>query len=233
MLPKLDLPKYSFKLPSTGESIFFRPFVVKEEKILLLALQENDPEHIINAIAQIIEACSFGKVTIDSHPQIDIEYLFLNIRNKSLGEGVDVSASCSECEKKSILTLDLTEVKVKTPEVQISPEIQISDKMWLIIKHPSLRETYKLSADDSTDSILKVVVSSIDSVIDGDQTYSMRDYSEEEAMEFIQGLTKQQFQKISAYFENQPKLVYTNKYKCTQCGHENTIVLEGLQNFFG
>lgn len=231
-LPRPDIPKYEITLPVSGAKIKYRPFVVAEEKILLLSLQEDNPEHIVTAIEQIIEQCTFGEVNMDKYSQLDIEYLFLNIRNKSLGEGVEVVATCVECEKKSNLTLDLSHVKIKKSDKEVKPEIKLSDTMWVVLKYPSVKETYKLTSSESDDVIINVLAASIDMIIDGDKTYSASEYKNSELIEWIGGLTKQQLEAINEFFEAAPKLVYENEFTCMHCGAKNTIKMEGLQNFF-
>lgn len=230
-LPKAEIPKYELTLPASKKKIQFRPFVVKEEKILLLALQDGNPEQIITAMAQIIENCTFGACKLDDLSQIDVEFLFLHIRNRSMGEGVEVTAKCTSCEKDTSLLLDLSAVKVEEGK-KVAPEIQLSNNMWVVMKYPSIRTTYQMAIENSNDSIFKVLAASIDQIIDGEQTYSTSDSPLSEVLEFIDGLTQQQLDKMQAFFEGAPKVVYENDYKCSHCGAENHIKLEGLQNFF-
>ncbi len=231
-LPRNDLPFYNLTLPVSKKVIKFRPFVVKEEKIMLIALQENDPAHVVVALNQIIENCTNNTVNVDSFPQIDIEYLFLNIRNKSLGEGVEVSAKCSHCEKKTPLVLDLSKVTINEGQ-KIDPTIKISDDSWIVVKYPSIRETYKLTTDNTDQTTMNILANSIVSIIQGEQTYTAEDSTFAERLDFVESLTQKQLKLIGVFFNNAPKMVYEDKFKCIACGTDNTILLEGLQNFFG
>jgi hypothetical protein len=230
-LPRVDIPIYTLTLPSSKKEIKYRPFVVKEEKILLLALEEQDPIRILDAIEQIINNCTFGKLKIDDMAQIDIEYLFVSIRNKSMGEGVEVEAECKSCHNKNNLTLDLSHIKVDMGKA-VKPEIQISEDMWVIVKYPSIRETYKMALDSSNDTIMRVLASSITTIIKGQESYNTKDSTLEEVISFLEDLTQTQLDTINAFFEAAPRLIYENSFDCVHCKAPNIIKLEGLQNFF-
>lgn len=234
MLPKLDLPQYELTLPIANKKVKYRPFVVKEEKNLLIAMQDDNPEVALGMIQAVVDACTFGKINdFDKYSQLDMEYLFINIRNKSLGEGVNVNATCTSCEKKNPLLIDLSEVKVVKTTEKVNPEVEISDKVWITFHYPSLKNTYKLEQSSSDDDILKVVASCMETVTQGDQSFSAQDEPQVKIIEWLQNLTKSQFKKINEYFASAPKLVYEKDFTCVHCKAPNHIKMEGLDAFFG
>lgn len=230
-LPRIDLPQHELMLPISKKKVKYRPFVVKEEKIMLIAIEENNPEQVIEAINQIIINCTSEKCSIDNLPQLDVEYLFLNIRNKSLGNGVEVNAVCTSCDKNNQLNLDLSKATIKEG-AKLEPEVKLNDDTWVVLKYPSVRETYKLTVDDSDDNIMSVLASSITTIIKGDQTYSTQDTPLPDVIDFVENLTQEQLAKINGYFENAPSIVFNDTFICKHCKVENDIKLEGLQNFF-
>ena len=233
MLPKNDLPMYELTLPIANKKIKYRPFVVKEEKNLLIAMQDSNPDTAIGMIQNVVAACTFDKVNdFDKFSQIDMEYLFINIRNKSMGEGVEITATCTKCDKKTAMTIDLSEVKVVKTTEKINPDVKISEDTWIRFHYPSLKTTYALSDSSTDDDILKVVASCMDNVVKGKEAFDTKDSTIEEIVAWLGELTKPQFAKINEYFDNAPKLIYENDYDCIHCGEKNHIHMEGLETFF-
>ncbi len=227
MLPKLETPTYNIKLP-TGKDVKFRPFLVKERSILLLALEEGKSEGIIDAIRSIIKACTFDQCILDKMPIIDAEYLFLNVRNKSVGETLEVIHTC-ECGKGNELIIDTEHPKV---EGDLSKaDIQLDNTTWVKMKFPSFGDSSFITEDPTEEEVLKMISSCIDSIIQGNSVYKASDASEEELEEFILSLTQQQLNKIEEFFLELPKIVIRHSYDC-KCGKHNEVVLEGLENFF-
>jgi len=234
-LPIIDVPVFDLTLPVSNKKIRYRPFVVKEEKNLLIAMQDDtDAELALNMIEAVVKACTFDAIdSFDSYSQVDMEYLFVQIRNKSMGEGVEVNAKCVQCEKQSVVNLDLSKVKVEMSEHKISPEVQLGDNLWLILHYPSLRATYKLVDTSDDDEILSVIADSIDNIIFGEKSFDPAASTKAELIQWLQSLTRAQFVHLIDFFKTAPKLVYESTFMCPMCRHQNSIRLEGLNDFFG
>ena len=228
-LPKLESPKYEVVIPSTKKLHEIRPFLVKEEKILMIAQESNNTAQIVKAMKEIISACSFNKIKVNELTSYDVEYLFLQLRAISVGETTDVKFKCSECGHENEVTINLKEIEVKYPEKEISNKIQLSDTIGIVLKPLSLSDMSKIKEDsDIVDSIAIV----IDSIYDDDNVYDAKESSKKELYEFVESLNHTQIEKIQEYLTNQPKLSCEVKFACSECGHENTITLEGIQSFF-
>ena len=235
-LPKLEVPQYNLTLFSTKEDIVYRPFLVKEEKILLMALEGEDSDNILAAIRQIIENCIIqGNVNISELPLFDLENLFLNIRAKSVGETSTISVPCTSetCEASTPHDINLEEIKiVQNDDHQTS--IGITDTIGVNMKYPSVNLITELETLDENDieQSLDVMTSCIDSVYEGEEEHDFRDYTKEERNEFLNQLTQQQLIRIQDFFNTMPTLECELEFKCTTCGTEDLIPLRGLQNFF-
>ena len=219
-------PKYTITLPISKNKVEFRPFTVKEEKLLLLAQEDDSTEVTINSIGQIISNCTFGKFTIDVLNKTDAEFLFIHIRNKSKGEGVEIRAICTECQHPMPMVLDFDQIVVKNADVKFEP-LQILDDAWVTMKYPTLKESLSLESGDGIDAI----AASLDTIIDGESVKNASDYTKEERIEFIESLTIAQVQNISKFFDKFPSIEFDIKYNC-KCGHENKVHIEGVENFF-
>lgn len=222
----LKQPKYSLTLPISKEKVEFRPFTVKEEKILLLAQEDNNVDSMIASVGQIISNCTFGKKTIDNLNKIDAEFLFVKIRNKSMGEGVNIRAICKECKEKTPMTLNLDDVKVGA--VTVNNSINLVDDVWVTLRYPSIKES--MSIDDK-DGVTAIALS-LESIIEGESVKNASDYSMEERIEFVESLTTSQLMEFKKFFDSFPVLALDVEYTC-KCGHHNTIHIEGIENFFG
>jgi len=234
-LPVLDVPVYETVLPVCNKKVKYRPFVVKEEKNLLIAMQdEKDADIALNMIENVVRACTFDTVdTFDAYSQVDMEWLFVQIRNKSMGEDIDAQAKCTHCGKQSNIMIDLGKVKIEQQTEAINPQVQIDDNLWFVMHFPSLRSTYKLTDTASDEDILNVIADSLDMVIKGETSFDPSDDPREEVIQWLQTLTRPQFVKIVDYFKQAPKLVYESKFQCVHCREVNNIRLEGLNDFFG
>lgn len=230
-LPLIEAPKYYTELPSTGEKIQFRPFIVREQKQLLMAAQA-DADAQIQATEDIINACTWGKVDAKKLPSYDVEFLFLQIRARSIGENIELSLGCSHCENKQPYTLDVTKVLVDK-SAKHNNTIDIGNNVIIKLRDPGLRTVDELRRDPNADAVIKLIASSIDSIWQGDTMYSAADYSLPELIEFIENLSPANLEKVEAYFESLPFLKHTIDFKCTKCEADNQAVLEGLQSFFG
>jgi hypothetical protein len=228
-LPIFDAPRYTLTLPSSGERIEYRPFVVKEQKQLLMATQASLEEQIM-AINRIIEACTFGKVRTARLPAFDVEYMFLQIRARSVGEVVDMVLTC-ECEAKQDTKLDISEVAVNKPEGHVT-EIEVGSDVMVVMRYPTLEELELLGTDQSVDSIIRVIARSIESIWQGDQMYATTDYSEAELIEFVENLSPTGLEKMENFFATMPVLQHILEWDCDACGKHNAVRLEGVQSFF-
>lgn len=222
----LKQPKYSVTLPVSKEKVEFRPFTVKEEKILLLAQEDNNVDSMVASVGQIISNCTFGKKNIDNINKIDAEFLFVKIRNKSMGEGVNIRAICKECKEKTPMTLNLEDVKVD--DVVVNNSINLVDDIWVTLRYPTIREAMQL---DEKDGVTAIAIA-LESVIEGDNVKNASDYTMEERIEFVESLTTSQLIEFKKFFDAFPKMYLDLNYTC-KCGHENNIHIEGIENFFG
>ena len=229
-LPKIATPKHTLKLPSDGRSIKYRPFLVKEEKILLMAVESENEKEISNAVKNIIRNCIEGEdFDIDDLSTFDIEYLFLNLRSKSVGETVKLNFKCEECEEECLVGINLSEIEVERTEGHNS-KIQLTDEIGIVMKYPTFSITDSPEVEKNP---LEMVNLCIDKIYDTKSVYNAKDSSKEELSEFIESLNQQQFQKIQGFFETMPKLRKEVKFKCSKCEKENAVVIERLQDFFG
>lgn len=239
-LPKIATPTYELDLPSTGKGIKYRPFLVKEEKILILALESQDIKQITTAIKQVLKDCILTKgIKIEELPTFDIEYIFLNVRGKSVGESIELIVTCSDDEETQV------PVKVYIDEIQVqkdpnhSTEIKLDDNLILKMKYPSLNQFVKNNFDfssndvSSIDKSFDIVSSCIDMVYNADECWAAADCTKKELTDWIETLTSNQFQEIEKFFNTMPKLAHTFKVKNPKTEVESEVTLEGLTSFFG
>jgi hypothetical protein len=234
-LPVLNTPIYELTIPSTKKTVKYRPFLVKEEKALMIAQQSEDEKVMLNTTKEIIKSCILDKVDPDKLALFDIEYIFLQLRGKSVGEISELLFSCNECKDpkaKYKYSLDITKIDVQFDEGH-SANIKLFGEVGVKMKYPSFSLASKVRGNEnSVESIFEVIMSCIDSIYDEDQVYPAIDQSKEELENFINNLTQEQFAKIQSFFETMPKLEHTVKWKCPVCSFNHTHVLRGLENFF-
>ena len=235
-LPQVALPTYELTVPSTGKKLKFRPFVVKEEKLLLLALESKDEKNIEDAVKQLLKGCILSRVKIDDLPIFDLEFIFLQIRAVSVGEIIEMNVTCKDDnETKVKYNLNLAEVKVNFPEGH-SKKIELSKKMGIVMKYPSMKEFIKTSIIGSaldTDNVLEVIAGCIDQIYDGEDVYDSSTTTKKEFIEFVEGLTNTQFEKLQEFFETAPSLSHTFSVTNPNTGKESEFIIEGLASFFG
>ena len=230
-LPKLESTKFTTQIPSTKEEIEFRPFLVKEEKILMIAQESKDEKQIMSAMKDIVSACTFGKVNADTCTLYDIEYLFLQLRMKSIGETTKINLKCEKCGEYTPIEIDLNEIKVVWPKTEVSNTIKLTDDIGMVLKPLTLKSAQKVSG--STEEIFnQALIQSIESIYDADNVYSAADTSEKEILEFIDSMSHSQLEEIQSYLNNQPAVKHTVEFKCKHDGHVNKIELKGIQSFF-
>lgn len=233
-LPKINVPKYKLKLPSDGRTVNYRPFLVKEEKLLLLATQTGEQEDVVTAIKDIISACTDIK-NVDTLATFDIEYLFLQIRTKSVGENVEVNITCPDDGITEVpVSIPLDEIKVIKDKNHVS-EMKLSDEVAITMKYPSMEMFVKMNFGDDEDQIGQIfdmAAGCIETIADTNQIYECKDIPKAELMEFLEGMNSKQFKMVQDFFETMPKLSHTVKVTNPSTGVENEIVLEGLASFF-
>ena len=227
-LPTLDVPTYECELPSTGEKIKYRPFLVREHKVILTLMDSDVPE-VAKGITELIDVCTFKKLDINKLSHFDIEYLFLQLRSKSIGENVSLVVNCT-CGAKIPHTINLDEVHIERKE-GFTNKIQITDKVGIVLKYPKFEDVVKIFYDEmNVDSIMDVVKNCIEAVWDENEYYDS--FTSEEIDYFLNSLSKEQFKKLEDFFINMPKVVQPISKECPECGKLNEVRLEGLQNFF-
>jgi len=241
-LPTVATPSYELTLPSNKKTIKYRPFLVKEEKVLILAMESGDPKDITNAVKSVLKDCILTRgIKIDSLPSFDIEYIFLNIRAKSVGESVDLIITCPDDGETQVeVTVNVDEIEVIIPEGHTS-EIKIDDNISLKMKYPSLQEFIDNNFDfgstntskDTIEKSFAVVASCVDVVYTKDESWSAGDVTKKELIEWLQTFDSNQFKGIERFFDTMPKLSHTLTVKNPNTGVDNEIVLEGLSSFFG
>ncbi|ADO97622.1 baseplate hub [Synechococcus phage S-ShM2] len=237
-LPKIAAPQYSLKLPSTGKNIKFRPFLVKEEKLLLMAMETSDENSTIETIKQIIKDCTNITVPIDSLPTFDIEYIFLKIRSKSVGESSKVILTApDDGETEVTVEINLAAIEISEDD-EHDKTIKLSDNMGMVMKYPSLDTFVKMNitGDDERDEITQVfdlASDCIDNIYDENQVYPGSDSSKQEKIEFLEQLTSEQFQMVQKFFETMPKLMHDVEVVNPNTNVTSTVTLEGLASFFG
>ena len=236
-LPKISTPTYELELPSTGKKIKYRPFLVKEEKILIIAMESEDEKQITNAIKEVISSCIITRgVKIDQLATFDIEYLFLNIRGKSVGEEVEVMVTCPDDGVTQIPTvINLDEIKVQKGKNH-TRDIKLDDELILRMKYPSLDEFIKnnFSGEEiSVDNTFDLIASCVEQVYSEEESWSASDCTKKELKQFLEQLSSKQFKEIENFFDTMPKLSHTVTVTNPKTGVESDIVLEGLTAFFG
>ena len=236
-LPKIAAPTYELELPSTGELIQFRPFLVKEEKLLVIAMESEDTKQITNALKSVIKNCILTKgIKIETLPTFDIEYLFLNIRGKSVGEELDVNIICPDDGKTEVSVLiNLEDIEVQKND-EHEKKIKIDDSIMIEMKYPSLDQFIKNNFDfnkkNAMDQSFELIASCIGTIFTEDDAWSTADCSKKEVTEFLESMNSSQFKGIEKFFETMPKLSHKVSVKNPKTKVESEVVLEGLASFF-
>ena len=240
-LPKLDVPTYEVTLPLSKKKIKYRPFLVKEQKTLLMAMESNDADSVHHTIKDILNNCTITEdVDIDKLPIIDIEYYFLNLRAKSVGEVVETRYKCNnEVEGKSCNNIMETSINlqdIKVTETNVDPEIQLSANIHIKMKYPEFGVVKdSLKYDNLNDITFNMIANSIEYIYDAteEQFYYASETTPEEMLVFVEGMNQEQFSKVEEFFNKMPELKETVEIKCSKCGFDHKITVQGLENFFG
>jgi len=235
-LPKLDLPIYELVLPSTKKKVKYRPFLVKEEKVLLIALESNDEKNITEAVVQLLKGCIQTRLKVENLSIFDLEYLFLNIRAVSVGEQVEMKITCTDDGETEVgYTLNLQDVAVNFPKGH-SNKIMLTDTTGVIMKYPSFNrfiDSNFTGKGVDGENVLDIVAESIDQIFQGEEVFDQSTTSSKEFLQFVESLTNEQLSKIQEFFETAPRLEHNFKITNPKTGVESDYTISGLNNFFG
>ena len=237
-LPKIATPTYELELPSTGKSIKYRPFLVKEEKVLVIALESEDTKQITNAIKAVLKNCVLTKgIKVETLPTFDIEFLFLNIRGKSVGEEIEVNIVCPDDEETNVpVFIDLDSIQVNKDDDHTN-QIKLDDDLMMEMKYPSLEQFIKNNFDfdekNAMDQSFDLIATCIDKIYNEDEVWATADCTKKEVKEFLESMNSSQFKEIEKFFETMPKLKHTIEVTNPNTKVTSEVVLEGLASFFG
>ena len=224
-------------IPSTGQEIKYRPFVVREEKVLLTAIESDDAQQISNAMRDIVEVCTFKEVDVKALAMFDLELIFLKLRAASVGENAEIALTCSneECKHQNAVKINLAGVELKG-DPKASAVVQITDTVGVSLKYPTVlkvEDTLKASKPEAAiDIAIAMIAASIESIHDADSVYPASESTSRELVDFIESLNKEQFTKVQEFFDNFPKLKEDVEFTCEKCKTVNNVTLEGLNDFF-
>jgi hypothetical protein len=243
MLPKIDVPIYETNLISNGQKIKFRPFLVKEQKLFLMASQSDNTKDMVDAIKQVIRNCVLDDIDVESLPTFDLENLFIQLRARSVNEVVNLNYNCNNkitndkgeetaCGNLVSFDINLLELKAeKNPNH--TNKIVITDKLGIVLKYPTFNMMEKIDIENNNlEHILDIIISCIDYIYDEDNLYYAKDSTKEELTEFVENLQQSDLEKIQDFFTTLPKLKKELHFNCNKCGYEEDITIEGIQNFF-
>ena len=230
-LPKIDLPIFELKLPSTGENIKYRPFTVKEEKIFLIAQESKEAEQEVLAVKQVVNNCLIDH-NVDNMPMFDLEYVMLVLRSKSVNNVIEFQVTDPETEEKIELSLDIEQVIVEMPE-KGTEQVKINEDYSLFLKYPSINEYAKIATMDAEDPLVNytMMVSCLDKVASEDEVFEFSTHTDNEIRDFVDGLSTDVIKGIQSFFEKMPKLRHEMKYTNKE-GNDQTFVVEGMRSFF-
>tara|TARA_B100001094_G_scaffold331906_1_gene401869 strand:- start:6020 stop:6733 length:714 start_codon:yes stop_codon:yes gene_type:complete len=234
-LPKVGYPTYELELPSTGKTVKYRPFLVKEEKVLLLALESEDEKQVINAVKDLIKNCVLSRLKIDTLPSFDLEYIFLKIRAASIGEMITLTVTCLDDNETQVeAQININEVEVTKPEGH-DKKIMFEGDMGIVMQYPSMKQFVDrefLNKDLKTEEVYSFIADSIDQIFDGEEVYDSSTTTKKEFRTFVDGLTTKQFEKIQQFYVTCPKLSHTFTVVNPKTGKDSEYTIEGLQSFF-
>lgn len=242
MLPKIDVPIYEITLPLLQKKIKIRPFLVKEEKILLMAMEAEDEKSILLAIKQIVNNCCVDGIDVEKLPILDLEFIFLQLRARSIGEIIDLQYKCNndvadgEETKKcnSIIKLSFNALEVEpTVDARHNKKIELTSNLGVMMKYPDFGTMAKMEGLNETEMLTRMITGCIDFIYDKEEIFYAKDVSTDELTDFIDSLTGEQFAKIQEFFDTIPKMKKDLQFKCSKCGYQEELVLEGIQSFFG
>lgn len=235
-IPIVATPTYELKLPSSEKVIKYRPFLVKEEKMLLLAMETKDPAQIQSTAKKVILDCTYGSVDVETCPPFDLEYIMLQLRIRSIGEKITVSMKCSKCETPTAMEIDLTKVNVTKSENH-STTIKLTDNMGVVMRYPTmtdsaLQEENNKEQKQEINKSIEIIASCIEAIYHKESVYDTSKYTKQEVIDFVESLSQNMFQKIANFFQEMPSIKHDVNFACTKCGENNKYIMRGIQDFF-
>ena len=234
-LPKLGYPTFELELPSTGKTIKYRPFLVKEEKVLLMALESKDEKQVVSAVKDLIKNCVITRIKVDNLPSFDLEYLFLKIRGASIGENIILTVTCLDDNETQVeANININDVEIFKPEGH-DKKIMFDENTGIVMKYPSMKEFVDrefLQKEMKTEDVYEFIADSIDQIFDSEEVYDSSTTTKKEFRTFVDNLTTKQFEKIQKFYETSPKLSHTFKVTNPKTNKESSYTIEGLQSFF-
>ncbi len=235
-LPKINTPEYTLNVPSTDEEITYRPFLVKEEKLLLIAQETGDDTAMYDAVSNLVETCCFGTVDVTKMPLFDLEYVFLNIRAKSVGETSTLEVTCPDDEETKVkVEVDLTTLKVEMDEKH-SPRIQLTDDIGLLMQYPNLGDILAMGVEEekttTIDKMFGMMQDCMYQIWQGEETFDAMDYSNKDKKDFLESLNHEQFDKIQTFFDTMPTVKYVTEVTNPKTKVTSEVTIEGMNSFF-
>jgi hypothetical protein len=230
-LPTIDVPTFKVKVESLGKNYKFRPFLVKEEKILVMASESSDKNDMLHAAQQVITNCSFDKVDGEKLPMFEVQKLFLTLRSQSVGNVIELNAKCGDCGESSEVFLDIDEVDIVRDDSHTN-KIQLSDEIYIEMTYPSVEEVAALTRAEEDVDIYIVAANSISKIFTTEEAIDFQSSPPDERIDWIENLSPNQFGKIKNFFETMPQLYHTIEFKCKECKKDNYLVIDGYENFF-
>lgn len=234
-LPMQSAPTYTLEVPSTKQKVRYRPFLVKDEKALLIAQQSEDIVVMLDTVKSVIQSCVIDKIDVDALASFDVEYIFTQLRSVSVGEFVELTFQCDDCtdeKARSLIAVDLRNLKVKFPEGHTN-KIALFDDVGIVLKYPTVETIKKMeSSNNDIDAIFDIVVDCVDYIYTSEELFHAKETSKTELLEFINGLTSEQFEKVQGFFRTMPTLRQDITYTCPVCGKVHNKYMEGLSSFF-
>lgn len=231
-LPVIETPVYDVIVPSTQKKIKFRPFLVKEQKILLIALDSDDTQEINRAIKEVVNSCTFNKLDIENMASFDSDYLFMKIRSKSVGEEIQLSVRCSKCDDQNDYSMNIDTLQIVRNENHTNT-IQLTDSIGVVMRYPTMDEISNLRANYNIETISNIIAACIESIYDTEEVYKSSDSSIQERVEWLEQLNQEQYDKLEQFFNTAPYLNTKIEFDCKKCNHHNNISVEGIADFFG
>jgi len=232
-LPKIEVPNHKINIFSTTENITYRPFLVKEEKILLTALAGENNEEIIQAIRQIVQNCIIKpEINVEILPMFDLEYLFVNLRSKSVGSISEIGLECNNCGEENRFEINLEEIELKRDPSHTQEIELVESSVGVIMKYPTIELINNASEEGGVEELYSLISNCIDIVYTPDEEHNMNDYTEEERTSFFESLTQEHFLKLQNFFNTIPYTHYNLDYNCQHCEHQEDMELRGINNFF-
>lgn len=231
-LPILNSAKYTVVIPSTGTEIEYRPYTVKEEKILMIALESKDQKMVLRSLKDVISVCVTQEINVDDFTLFDFETIFLALRSKSVGEVVDLQLKCEDEECNGVSPVQVNLEEIKLTDMPESNTIFIDKKVGIIFKYPSVSIVEKYDQENAMENAFDMIVSCIQEIFDEENVYDAKEETKQSLVDFVESLNTQQFAKVSEFFKSVPTLAHDVEFKCIKCGKENNLELKGLQSFF-